>query len=76
MAYDKYSELLLSDATTVGKQIPLKEITSKTGGPLKYKDMLEDEKGKQVRTHADIVSARRATDRISHGEEGSKFKKC
>ena len=37
--------------------------------------MIGDKKGKRVRIYADIVSAKSATDRLSNGEEGGKFKK-
>ena len=36
--------------------------------------MLEDEKGKEVRTYSDVFYARRYTYRLSNGEEYSKFK--
>ena len=36
--------------------------------------MTEEEKGKEVRTYDDVVSARRDTYRLINGEEGIKFK--
>ena len=37
--------------------------------------MLEEEKGKRVRTYADVVSAGRATYRLSNGEDEINSKK-
>ena len=61
-----------SNKERVGKQIPLKQIPSETGGSIKEKDILEDKKGKLVRTYFDVDQERKATDIISNGEEGSK----
>ena len=55
------------------KNISLKDISLKTVGTLKENEMLEEEKWKQVSTYADVVSARRAIDQHSNGEEVSKF---
>ena len=57
----------------VGKQIPIKYIPSKIGGPLKERDILEGEKGKQVGTYAGVFSARRSTDWLTNGQGGRKF---
>ena len=35
--------------------------------------MLEEKEGEWIRTYTDVVSTRRATYRLSTGEEGSKF---
>ena len=32
--------------------------------------MIEDEKGKEIRSHVDKISSRTDTDRLSNGEEG------
>ena len=64
-----------SSKKRVGKHIPLKYIPSKTGGPLKDKEMREDEKVKEVHTYADIVYKRRSKNRLSNREEGIKFNK-
>ena len=42
---------------------------------MKDRDILEDEKGKEVRTYVEVVLERRATDRLSSREEGSNSKK-
>ena len=44
---------LMSMAIILGKYIPVNNIPSKTGRPLKDKEILEDEKGKDVRTYAE-----------------------
>ena len=44
------------------------------GVPLKDKQMLEDEKVKDVRTYADLVYVRIAIDLLSNSEEDIKFK--
>ena len=56
------------------KTDPIKRYSIKTRGPLKEKEMLEDEKGKEVRTYSDLFYARRYTYQLSNGEEYSKFK--
>ena len=38
--------------------------------PLKKTEMIEDEKGKEIRSHVDKISSRTDTDRLSNGEEG------
>ena len=57
-----------NEEATVGKQLPLKEVPSKTGGPFKEKEMIEDEKVKRGNTSTDVVSARRATNQNSNRE--------
>ena len=54
-------------ARSGGKQITFK-IPLKMGGPLKEKKIIEDEKGKWVRTYSDVVSARKDTYRLSYRE--------
>ena len=44
---------LMSMAIIIGKYIPVNNISSKTGRPLKDKEILEDEKGKELRTYAE-----------------------
>ena len=44
----------------------LKRVRTQTGVPLKEKEMLGDKKVKRVYTYAEVVSASRATDRLSN----------
>ena len=44
----------MSMAIILGKYIPVNNIPSKTGRPLKDKEILEDEKGKEVRAYAEV----------------------
>ena len=57
------------------KQIPLKEIPPKMGGPLKNRDIIEDKNQIWVSTHAGIFYSRWATDQLSNGEREVSFKK-
>ena len=59
----------------VRKQIPIKYIPSKKVVPLKNTDMFEDKVWKDVRTYADVVSARIVTEQLSNKEEGINNKK-
>ena len=52
-----------------------KYIPSKAEGPLKEKEIIEDEKGRKVRTHADVVPARRTLDQLSNGKREVNLKK-